>query len=169
MIFIHIYSWKSFVKWNHTRRPVCKIWTRRHPAGWSGCGIPAAGPREKYWNTQHNPDRRSEWKLRLSRYSNAISPPISLYCFSSQVFILGFSCSLTLLCIKTHLVKATTLLRNQSHPWLLKMFSGLMSKSIHMLMRNFCFKILFKNVYEEELFTLIILRCKRSCFKKRKE
>lgn len=96
-------------------------------------------------------------------------PPISLYCFSSQVFILGFSCSLTLLCIKTHLVKATTLLRNQSHPWLLKMFSGLMSKSIHMLMRNFCFKILFKNVYEEELFTLIILRCKRSCFKKRKE
>ena len=142
-MLMHIYSWKSLGKWKHTRRPVCKIETWSHLTGWSWGGNLIAGPQGWYWNTQHG--LRQEGVSGNSVYHVIQMRVFSSYCVSFQLFILRFSCFLTLLCTKTHLVRATTLLSNQSHPWLLNMFSSLMSKSIHMmLMRDFCFKILLK-------------------------
>lgn len=144
-MFIHIYSWKSFVKWKHTRQPVCKIWTWSSLAGWHGRGTSAAGPKGKYWNTQHDGKEAAKGIKSVTLLKCDFFLLIFALLFLPTLLFWGFSCFLTLLCIKAHLVRAATLLSNQSHPWLLKMFSSLMSKSIHMmLMKDFCFKILLK-------------------------
>lgn len=112
---------------------------------------------------------RNEWEFSLSPLSNVISFLISSHFFFLPTFILDFSCFLTLLCIK--LVRATTLLSNHRVTLCYRIcFSSLMSKGrTRGANEGLLLQDTFKNAYEwEELFTLIILRCKCSCFKEGK-
>lgn len=88
------------VKYKHEAIPLAEV----------GVGIPQLVLKECAGTLNMDCNRKEwvgtqSWVIQMRFFSS--------YCVSFQLFILGFSCFLTLLCTKTHLVRATTLLSNQ--------------------------------------------------------